>query len=543
MNILAQMRPDDLDSPTADLSGSDWLPETAAPSTPLVAPALTVLCHPDPGRVGERALLGSLLAGGKAAVSRTEPLFRPASGGPARPLADRYLSRQPFYLAASGAGGAELSQADSRTRIVADGLPLERQRHFTPGQVETGVVLELSDRVALLLHNRLHLLDSDERRFGLVGNSSSVVQLREDIRRVADLDVPVLIRGETGTGKELVARAIHGASQRSLGPFVGVNMGAITSSLAGAELFGALKGSYTGSLGRQEGYFRSANRGTLFFDEIGEAAPEVQVMLLRALETAQIYPVGSQSPIDIDVRVVAATDTELEGRLESGEFKEPLLHRLSGYVIWAPTLAARLDDLGLLLVHFLAQELERIGEADRLRPAGETSQPWLTAHVVGRLARSPWPGNIRQLQNVVRQLVIANRGLPTLEIPQPVELLLGRDPAASLTATGDEHPPRRERRTPAEVSPEELVRALRSNRWELAATAKELSISRPSLYNLIRQTPQIRIATDLSPEEIQRCHKECGGNLEAMVDRLEVSMSALRRRVKELQLDIRREDT
>ncbi len=542
MHILAQMRPDDLDSPTADLSGSDWMSGTASPSKPLVAPALTVLCHPDPRRLGERALLGALLSGGKVAVSRTQPLFRPPAGGPARPLADRYLSRQPFYLEANRAGGTDIGQAESRTRIIVDGIPLDRERRITAERLRAGVTLELSDRVALLLHHHLHSSDSDERRFGLVGDSSLVVQLREDIRRVADLEVPVLIRGETGTGKELVARAIHGASPRGSGPFVGVNMGAITSSLAAAELFGALKGSYTGSVGRQEGYFRSAHHGTLFLDEIGEAASEVQVMLLRALETAQIYPVGSQSPVDIDVRVVAATDTELEVRLESGQFKEPLLHRLSGYVIWVPSLSARLDDLGRLLVHFLRQELEKIGDLDRLDPTDDTSQPWLSAHVVGRLARSPWPGNVRQLQNVVRQLVIANRGLPSLEISQQVELLLGPDPATRPAPSPTSAPPPG-RRSPADVDVEELVRALRHNRWDLTATAKELSISRPSLYNLIRQTPQIRTATDLSPEEIARCHQECGGDLEMMVDRLEVSMSALRRRVKELQLETPPGDT
>ncbi len=537
MNILAQMRPDDLDSPTADLSGSDWMSGAASPSKPLVAPALTVLCHPDPRRVGERTLLGSLLSGGKVAISRTQPLFRPPAGGPARPLADRYLSREPFYVAASRDGGVDISQADSRTRIVVEGSPLRRQRHVSAVEINGGVTLELSDRVALLLHSRLHLVDSDERRFGLVGDSSEVVRLREDIRRVADLDVPVLIRGETGTGKELVARAIHGSSLRSSGPFVGVNMGAITSSLATAELFGSVKGSYTGSVGRQEGYFRAADRGTLFLDEIGEAASEVQVMLLRALETAQIYPIGSQSPVDVDVRVVAATDTELEEKLESGQFKEPLLHRLSGYVIWVPTLAARLDDLGRLLLHFLRQELEKIGDLERLNPADDSSPPWLAAHVVGRLARSPWPGNVRQLQNVVRQLVIANRGLPSLGIPQQVELLLGEDPATAPAPVRAADPPA-SRRSPAEVGIEELLQALRHNRWDLTATAKELSISRPSLYNLIRQTPQIRTASDLSPEEIERCHQECGGDLEAMVDRLQVSPSALRRRVKELQLEI-----
>lgn len=529
------MLPDDLDSPTADLSGTDRTFGPSNASGPLVAPTLTVLCHPDPRRVGEQVLLGSLISGGKVPVSRIKPLFRSPGENRAEPLADRYLSREPFYLAATPAGGVRVIQADSRTSIVVQGSPLEREIELSAGQLRTGIVLELSDRVALLCHNRLHLLDSDERRFGLVGDSSEIIRVREEIRRVADLEVPILIRGETGSGKELVARAIHTASARSEKPFVGVNLGALTPSLATAELFGALKGSYTGSVGHQHGFFRMAHQGTLFLDEIGETPPEVQVMLLRALETGQIHPIGSQSPVFVDVRFVAATDTRLEERMESDRFKEPLLHRLSGYVIWVPSLRNRLEDLGRLLVHFVREESGRLGEEDRLRPPADSSQPWMAAHVVGRLARSGWPGNVRQLQNVARQLVISNRGLLGLELTPQIERLLGEDPAPSPeTANPAENST--PYRSPAEVGIEELLEALRQNRWELTATSRQLSISRPSLYNLIRQTPRIRTAMDLSPEEIIRCHRECGGDLEAMVDRLEVSLSALRRRVKELHL-------
>ena len=257
-------------------------------------------------------------------------------------------------------------------------------------------------------------------RFGLIGDSAAVAQVRADIRRVADLEVAVLLRGETGTGKELVARAIHRSSARRSRPYLAVNMGAIPPALAAAELFGAARGAFTGADQRRAGYFSQAHGGTLFLDEIGETPAEVQALLLRALETGEVQPLGAEAPRRVDVRVLAATDADLEASIAAGRFRAPLLHRLNGYEIRLPALRERREDFGQLFFAFLRQELEAMGEGERLEDPGPRGTPWLPAPVVARLAAADWPGNVRQLRNVARQIAIGNRGAAEAVLPPAV---------------------------------------------------------------------------------------------------------------------------
>lgn len=511
---------------------------------PVTVPALTILCHPDLGRIGDRVLLNELLTGRQALLSRRHPEFTSPGAASGKPLADLYLSREPLRFSAADEGGIRLRVDASRTPVTAQGDSVLDEREFSGADLDQGVVLELSKRVALLLHRVTIWPDRGERasddRLGMAGESSAMQQLRVDIRRVADLEVPVLLRGDSGTGKELAAQAIHRNSPRRDGPLISVNLGSITPSLAAAELFGADRGAYTGAVRAQQGYFQRAHGGTIFLDEVGEAPSEVQVMLLRVLETGEIQPLGKQASRRVDVRVVAATDSDLERRARSGQFREPLIHRLSGYVIWLPPLRQRRDDIGRLLLHFLTQELERIGEQHRLNADPHNGEPWLPASLVARLAGHRWPGNIRQLRNVARQLVIGSRGLARLRLSPPVERLL--EESASLRpvrSEGPEAPPERKkpRRKPSEITQEELVEALRASRWDLKATAQELRVSRTSLYRLIEACPQTRLVEDLSAEEVRACHSDCQGDLEAMIERLEVSKAALRRRLRGLGLN------
>jgi two-component system nitrogen regulation response regulator GlnG len=379
--------------------------------------------------------------------------------------------------------------------------------------------------------------------FGLVGESEGILRVRHEIRRVADLEVPVLLRGETGTGKELVARAIHNASRRRSGPCLCVNMGAIPATLAVSELFGSVRGSFTGSVRDQAGWFQRAHGGTLFLDEIGEAPPEVQVMLLRVLETGEMQRVGGPETQKVDVRLIAATDADLERAIEDGRFRAPLLHRLAGYEIVIPPLRERRDDFGRLLCHFLRQELQAIGQQRRLEPP-EDASPWMPASVVARMARYAWPGNVRQLLNTIRQIVIASRASETVEIGPQIEKLLreAAAPPASAEAAEIPHaePPSRRRaesqsyRSPAEVTETEIVEALRASHWEIKPAAEKLGISRPSLYLLIEKFPSIRKAADLSRAEILEAREQCGGNLDDAAERLEVSKKGLQQRMKQL---------
>jgi len=517
-------------------------------------PTLTIIYHPDFRRIGERAVLHDLMNGRAVDLSREQPRFEARSGREERPLADPYISREPLSLTPTADGGVCLDLGQSRTPVRVAGNPVNDLVDLSELALDEGVVIELSERVVLLLHHFLAPRVDDDDRLGLVGESQTMARVRSEIRRIADLDVPVLIRGETGTGKELVARAIHNHGPRARAAFVGVNMGAVQASLAGAELFGALKGSYTGSVGERKGYFRAAHKGSLFLDEIGETPTDVQVMLLRTLETGEVLPVGSQQAVSVDVRLIAATDADLEEHVTRGSFRGPLLHRLSSYEIWLPPLRKRRDDIGRLIRHFLLRELDRVEEGHRLELRNPLDQPWLPADMMAAFARHPWPGNVRQLQNAIRQLVIDNRGYRELQVGVKLQRLLDEakgkptltsrvgDAGGEKAIEPEYEPPaqkpkrRGRRRKPADVGEEELLAALRKNRWELQATADQLAISRPSLYLLIKACDEARLAGDLSPEDIQAGFDACHGDLDAMVDRLEVSRNALRRRIKELGL-------
>ncbi len=508
---------------------------------PILSPTLTIMAHPLMKRVGDRAFLTVLASGGEAPVSRNHPDFTPPGKSLGLPLGDPFLSRRPLRFRMGDHQSVQLFASDSGTKVIADSRPLRDARSFSETELQRGVVLELSERIVLLLHWSAPDIGGGGASLGMVGASMALRRVRGDIRTVSDLDVPVLVRGETGSGKELAARAIHLESARRDRPFVSVNLGAIPKDLAAAELFGVLKGAFTGAVQNRDGYFRSAHRGVLFLDEVGEASHEVQVLLLRVLESGELYPVGGHTPFRVDVRLIAATDADLEGGVRSGQFKAPLLHRLSGYEIWAPPLRERAEDIGRLFVHFAREDLEKTGELHRLSNENPFSEPWLPTKLAARLIHFPWPGNIRQLRNVVRQLIIGSRGKQHLSAGTREDRLFGEEEAESIAAGEPRSKTtpavaKKQRRKPADISEQELVDGLRANFWDLQATADHLRIARTSVYELIQKSESVRTAVDLSPAEITRCYHECGGDLEAMMMQLEVSQRALRRRVKELGL-------
>jgi len=232
-------------------------------------------------------------------------------------------------------------------------------------------------------------------RAELITRSSAMEDLLSQARRVAASDASVCLYGASGTGKELLARAIHRASPRGEAPFVAVNCGAIPEGLLESELFGHKKGSFTGAVSDRRGLFQAAQGGTLFLDEIGDMPLPLQVKLLRALEERKIRPVGSHEQYDVDVRVIAATHRKLEERIASGEFREDLYYRLNVVKLYIPTLAERREDIPLLANHFLTRLAERYRRG-RLAFSPEAMQ---------LLVSAPWPGNVRQLLNVIEQAV------------------------------------------------------------------------------------------------------------------------------------------
>ncbi len=488
----------------------------------------TVLYHPNVERVGEICELPQLDRGQTVSLSRLKPLFHQPGVAAEAPLADRRLSRQPLTLAPEKEGSIRLCCHDSPTVVVADGRAVHGEQTFSTAELARGVVLLLGNRVVLLLHSPSPVFDRALPRFAMVGDSTAIADLRREIQRVSRLDAPILLRGPTGSGKELVARAIHQAGPRRTSPFLIINMGAIPPSLAAAELFGAEAGAFTGADRRREGYFQRAHGGTLFLDEIGEIPSVAQPLLLRALENLEIQPVGSAKPTKVDVRLLNATDLDLEKAVETGKLRAPLLHRLTGYELEVPSLWERRDDIGRLLFHFLAQELVSCrGNAKLLTDPGSHSQPWFPAKLAAALAGYSWPGNVRQLHNIVRRLVISCHESPRAQLDSRLRRLL-EQPAEANTADPA--------RSPKEISEEELVSTLRAHRWHPGASARELGISRASLYLLIDRCPRTRKASDLSRGQLEEAHKRCHGKLEAMVDELEVSIGGLKRRMKHFGL-------
>jgi DNA-binding NtrC family response regulator len=230
----------------------------------------------------------------------------------------------------------------------------------------------------------------------LVGSSVGMLRLFAAIEKVAASDATVLVVGESGTGKELVARSLHRKSPRSGGPFVAVNGSALPEGLAESELFGHEKGAFTGAVGAKPGKFELAHRGTLFLDEVATLSPAVQAKLLRAIETREIERVGGRKPIPVDLRLVAASNEDLEDQVAAGAFREDLFYRINTVVLRLPALRERLDDLPLLVSFFAARSAERHGRTPKR----------FSSEVLALFRRHPWRGNVRELQHLIEMLTL-----------------------------------------------------------------------------------------------------------------------------------------
>jgi len=234
----------------------------------------------------------------------------------------------------------------------------------------------------------------------IVGSSAALQRVLTQVAKVAQTDATVLILGETGTGKELVARAIHKRSRRASGAFIRVNCAAIPPSLVASELFGHEKGAFTGAVQRRLGRFEAADGGTIFLDEIGELPPEAQVSLLRVLQEREIERVGSSHPIAVDVRVLAATNRDLEAAVERGTFREDLFYRLNVFPIRLPSLRERAEDIPILVEYLVDRFAKQTGKTIRN----------IEKQTLQRLTAYDWPGNVRELQNVIERAVVLSEG-------------------------------------------------------------------------------------------------------------------------------------
>jgi DNA-binding NtrC family response regulator len=337
------------------------------------------------------------------------------------------------------------------------------------------VVRRALERTRLSRENR-ELRARIERDFGLgnlVGRGSGMRRVFETIRKVAETDLTVLIRGESGTGKELVAQALHEASARKAGPFVAVNCAAISRELVESELFGHEKGAFTGAEARRAGRFEAAHGGTIFLDEIGDMAPDTQAKVLRVLQERRFERVGGGQPIEVDVRIVAATHRDLEKDVKADRFREDLYYRLKVVELQLPPLRERPEDLPTLAERFLAEVAGRLG-----RP-----QKRLSAEALGALVRHGWPGNVRELRNVIEQAAVLSAG----EEIEVAELGLS-GPASEAGAGAAALPfPDAKRAAVERFEREFLLRALREHDGNISRTAEAIGMVRQSLQLKIRE--------------------------------------------------------
>jgi DNA-binding NtrC family response regulator len=307
----------------------------------------------------------------------------------------------------------------------------------------------------------------------LIGRSAAMRDVFELAEKVAGTDATVLVRGDSGTGKSLLARAIHAASPRAAGPFITVNCGALPESLLESELFGHEKGSFTGAVGRKQGRFVTAEGGTIFLDEIGEMSPALQVKLLQVLEEKQFYPVGGERPVTADVRIIAATNRDLEEAIGEGEFREDLFYRLNVFPIAIPPLAARREDIPALLELFLS----RFGR--KPEELTEESRAALLAY--------SYPGNVRELENLVERAAILGgpgtierRHFPALDRPAPRP-----GAAAPAPAAAPEIP--EEGLSLENLEKELILKALEKAGGNKTQAARLLGLTRRTLYSRLER--------------------------------------------------------
>jgi len=312
----------------------------------------------------------------------------------------------------------------------------------------------------------------------ILGESQSIAKIKETIDRVAPTDARVLITGANGSGKELVARWLHEKSNRSNAPLIEVNCAAIPSELIESELFGHEKGSFTSAIKQRIGKFESASGGTLFLDEIGDMSQSAQAKVLRALQESKITRVGGEKEIDVDVRVVAATNKDLLKEIEAGNFRMDLYHRLSVILIHVPPLTDRRDDIGILAQSFLEEICNDYGI-----PVKRLSEPGLEA-----LKSLPWTGNIRELRNMIERLIILSDKVIT---DGDVKTFANPSSPVAVTTTTAAQPDFDQFKNFQEYKDfaerEYIKFKLEKNNWNVSKTADDIDIQRSHLYSKIEK--------------------------------------------------------
>jgi two-component system nitrogen regulation response regulator NtrX len=336
------------------------------------------------------------------------------------------------------------------------------------------ITLENALKKSKLEKERSFLIQDALKHYRMIGISSAMKQVFELIEKAAPTDSRVLISGESGTGKELIARAIHLKSERAGEPFIVLNCAAIPDELIESELFGHEKGSFTGAINRQKGKFELASEGTLFLDEIGEMSQKIQPKVLRAIENSEIQPIGCQKPIKVNVRLIAATNRDLQEAVKLKEFRQDLYFRLSVINVYVPSLRERKDDIPHLVNYFIEQ-LSR----ERKRPLIEISSAAMEI-----LMQHDWPGNIRELRNLIEKIMVLSNA-NSISAKEMGEFLTDTRMGSGVSSQNPRGTTLSKIRKKTER--EAILASLSVNQWNYEKSAWELGISRATLFNKIKE--------------------------------------------------------
>lgn len=481
-------------------------------------PCLTIIWHPERERIGDQAII----TGQNLSLSRYQPAFCKAEQN-GLPLGHSGISRTPVGFSVNAEGGMSINVPASRMKVELDGQEIQGGHQLSPEQISNGIIIGLG-RVVLLCLHWLTALPRDNAIEGLIGVSSSIQKVRNQIHQIAPTDHGVLVLGETGTGKEVVAQAIHSLSQRKHKPHISVNMASLNEDLAAADLFGAAKGAYTGAQTARNGFFQEAEDATLFLDEIGNAPASVQPMLLRVLETGDYRPLGATKDLTTTARIIAATDQDLYG----GGFNPALLRRLESFVINLPPLRNRREDIGVLIIHLL-QSTSLANLADKN----------LSFTLLTQFATYDWPGNVRQLRHFLKRVLlgIAANEPPSfaslIDIP-PQRITYSAEPANAYSPSAPSSMEKQTRKKLNELSEEDVLTALEENEWNIQSAAQALGISRPSMYKLMEANSKIRRVEKIPFEEISNAWQASKKDIETCASSLKTPAEALRRHLRGL---------
>ena len=484
-----------------------------------LSPCIEILLHADVRRIGQYVTLDRA-SRDPVEIGRSEPSFY-GCGASARALLDPCISRRQLsvrWLEGEGAFSIRQFEGSRRpvTLIGVDGRPRGRAE----GIARPGEMLAIGDRVVLALGMRR--MDEPIAQ-ELVGTSTAMTALRARIDALAAADETVLVTGETGTGKELVARSLHARSPRGTRPFVPLNCAALPDHLLESELFGHERGAFTGAVERRAGLFRAAERGTLFLDEIGELSPAAQAKLLRVMQERAVRTVGGEREHGVDVRLIAATNRSLSQAVDEGRFRLDLLTRLDGLTIHVPPLRERKADILPLFMMFLMRALAARGVTDPSWLVRDVSvyPPPLPFDFCAALLRHEWPGNVRQLERVAIAAatlsLAAGRFMgPALEAPP--EPSLARKPV-----------------TGARPTREELIQALESHAFVQQRAARSLGIPQATFARWLREEGVPR-PNELERDQIEAALERAGGEFRKAAALLRVSTRGLSLRMSELGL-------